>query len=584
MIAMSKTSETKKKILDLLKTGNKRLIDIYPVLGLSAATVSQHLKELKEMNLIIEIDNSHFKNEKYYSINKDYAENNYLENKATRRSFSKLGFGIIGIVIVIAAFALFFNYSSPKGSSQSAQYSSAPSNTLNILLTDPPHVPAGTQTLNVTYSSVQIHLANASSRDWITLNSTGTLDLLSLVNISKVIGSVQVPSNATIDTVALNITQAEIGIDNQSYPVSLSTNRVAGQVSNSGSFNGTSDLLVDFSPTILTLYNNNATLFQMVPSLTAVMVGKQHLSQGPGQSPKDFVLDANTSAGLRALCGGLNITYSEITSSGNNTQIEVTVKDTSNKTIDLQHVLIFGNESLYLNPNPTGTGAFGINTAQFPYSQNGVAKGAFIHGNGINETGRYYNSDQGGRRGNFTNANFTHQIPPLPSGIHAGARIGAADMDINFTNAYNWTSGNMNSSWNPSGTMPPPMQNGKWVEVGGVLNFPRNMIVNPSSAPEIEAHVNQAYAIGAAKQRLGVIGFTVNQNATLSLLSGYPMPYSPNMEEYVIGPGQSVTLVFNGTIGLGGNLVKANFTSGTKYRVVVIGNDGAYVESNVSVS
>ena len=58
---MGRTSETKNRILELLRGGNKRLVDLYPALELSPATVSQHLKELKGMGLISEVDNSHFK-------------------------------------------------------------------------------------------------------------------------------------------------------------------------------------------------------------------------------------------------------------------------------------------------------------------------------------------------------------------------------------------------------------------------------------------------------------------------------------------------------------------------------------------
>jgi|GEM_PF-5885037 hypothetical protein len=580
---MSKTSETKNKILELLKGGNKRLIDIYPVLGLSPATVSQHLKEMKELNLIAELDNSHFKNEKYYSINQGYAENNYVTNETAKKTFPKFGLGVIGIALVLVVLALFSSYSPifSQSKSQQATQLGSQSSTLNILLTDPPHVPMGTRMLNITYSSVQVHLANSASNNWITLNSTGTLDLLSLVNISKIIGSVQVPSNSIIDMVAFNITNAKIEIENQSYPIYITNNRVTGQVSDSSSFNGSSDLLVDFSPTVLTLYNDNSTVFGLVPSATAVMVDKYHLSQQPGGNPQQFLFDVNTSEGLKALCGGINITYSKITSSGNYTQIGIVIKDTSNKSIELEHVLIFGNESLYLNPTLINREIGNVGGAPFPQPQNGMNEGQFPYANRTGGRGGY-NRTPDERRGNFSNGNFIHQMPAMPVyGVGQGGP-GGMKMGINFTNAYNWTSGKINSSWTVGG-MPPPVPNGQWMEVGGFFNVPRNIITNPSSSPQIEDDVDRAYSTGLAKQSLGVINFAVNRNGTLSQ-SNYLMPPPPKMQDYVLSPGQSVALAFNGTVGLGGNLVNANFTSGTKYRIDVIGSEGAYAESNVSVS
>ncbi len=63
---MGKALETKKRILDLLKKKNMTTTELSRELGLSAATVSQHLDELGEMGAVEKVNNEFFKKLKYY--------------------------------------------------------------------------------------------------------------------------------------------------------------------------------------------------------------------------------------------------------------------------------------------------------------------------------------------------------------------------------------------------------------------------------------------------------------------------------------------------------------------------------------
>lgn len=66
---MSKTLETKRKILNLLKKREMTITGLSEELGLSTATISQHMEELQRMGAIEKIDNEHFKKLKYYRLN-----------------------------------------------------------------------------------------------------------------------------------------------------------------------------------------------------------------------------------------------------------------------------------------------------------------------------------------------------------------------------------------------------------------------------------------------------------------------------------------------------------------------------------
>lgn len=63
---MSKTLETKKRILRILKIRQMTISGLSRELGLTEATISQHLGELGRMGAIERIENEHFRKLKYY--------------------------------------------------------------------------------------------------------------------------------------------------------------------------------------------------------------------------------------------------------------------------------------------------------------------------------------------------------------------------------------------------------------------------------------------------------------------------------------------------------------------------------------
>jgi len=114
-------------------------------------------------------------------------------------------------------------------------------------------------------------LANGTS-EWVSSSNTGSVNLLSLVNISQVIGSVNIPKNSTVDMVKFNITSATITIDNKTYNVTVPSQQIIVHVSNTQRVNGTASALIDITPVVASIYTNNSVIFVLVPSLRAVVV------------------------------------------------------------------------------------------------------------------------------------------------------------------------------------------------------------------------------------------------------------------------------------------------------------------------
>ncbi|MEM0154654.1 MAG: winged helix-turn-helix domain-containing protein [Methanothrix sp.] len=99
---MSKTFGTKNKIVKLLKEKPMTVTEISAVLGLSKATVSQHMAELENMSMIKQVDNQHFKKVKFYRLSD--AKTNTVEqrsNSGFRKMIipSVLAILIVGIIL-----------------------------------------------------------------------------------------------------------------------------------------------------------------------------------------------------------------------------------------------------------------------------------------------------------------------------------------------------------------------------------------------------------------------------------------------------------------------------------------------------
>jgi len=102
---MSKTLETKKKILDLLRQKDMTISGLSAALGLSTATVSQHMEELSRTGAVERIENEHFRKLKYYRIRGAEARvlNRYVTYliAAALVSAALLGFYFNGLTYVV---------------------------------------------------------------------------------------------------------------------------------------------------------------------------------------------------------------------------------------------------------------------------------------------------------------------------------------------------------------------------------------------------------------------------------------------------------------------------------------------------
>ncbi len=385
---MSSHGSTKDKVLKLIAEGSNNLTSISDALGLAPSTVSKHLHDLESAGLIEEGDN-HTKKWKYYKISRVAGQDEGRPGWSIIRNRAVVGASVMSMFFLLA---FIFITATPQAGVV---------NSIPISITDPPSVPVGTQALYMNYSSLMAHVVSKGSSEWVDIDSSGRIDLMGLINVSQVIGGLNVSAGSVIDAVAFNISSASTTIDNTTYPVRLLRDRVVASVENNTRLNSSSGVLLDFSPVVVESYTGNVTSFVMIPSVRAVLMPYQ------GKSIK------NLHQGIfgqvryplppiyRHAFAASNITVSNqsLSISGGNLSFVFSLSDTGSKNVTVIGVALEGQEA----PCQTG-GTWGAGLGGCP----GISPQTYQQSNGsvdINADAVYRTSQYNG------NGSFTIRLP-----------------------------------------------------------------------------------------------------------------------------------------------------------------------------
>ena len=343
---MSKLFESKKRIIDLVKEKPMTMTQISEKLGLGQSTTNQHIKELLKIGAIKEIENPYSRKWKYYEYNRGFEkrleDNGY--NVAKVRAFAV---GILAI-IAIAVISIFLfnsrapvspgNYSTIPPSFNSQYSNSSTQGNFVVQLTDPPLVPPGTSSLMIRYSSVGLLYANSSAFKYFNVSSTA--DLLNLTNVTKTIAILNVKNYSMIKTLRLNITSANITINNSTYNVTVPQGYVEAQL-NSSSNSSIGGALINMNPTIVRIYSqNNESIFVMVPNVKAIFIGRSEAASARSigyveRISPDIIRRIRSNSSIM-------ITNATLVSSGNSTMMSIGVKNTGNTTVNLTNMQLNG--------------------------------------------------------------------------------------------------------------------------------------------------------------------------------------------------------------------------------------------------
>lgn len=526
----TKQGATKEEIIRLISQGDNTLSAICKKLDLAPSTVSKHIQDLEDSGIITQRDTP-FRKWKYYDLNPS------MNVEMVRRKGITLSKGLIVSCFVIAGLLTVFYASGAFGSSAGASY-------IPISLTDPPHVPQGTQSLYINYSSLSVEVKNGHSSSWLDLNSSGRLDLMTLINESEVIGLANIKPNSTVEAIRFNITSSSITIDNATYDVYVPTQQVLADIGNGMIKNASSGILLDFEPTVAVIGGQNATEFVLVPMLKAAVA----------QNSGAVVRNASV-VGIHLVTpfiGGkmfppsiinATVTGATLSTSGNYISFSATVK---NGGMDNLTIVSMALENSSAQQNGKFVMTAGNGNAGFGMPQGGgiaIAVGPMqgqMPGNS-----RYFTRHNGTGNGFVIASDTTPQL---------------------------YTESNSTVTINASALYP------SLATQGGIINItPRTpasrIVIAGFGMQKLLMQSGQAFSYGFGPSG---INFIVESNGTLSVPTDMAKQFqfvSFNSIGYTVTPGSSETFSYSGSIG--NSIGQVNQSSG--YKLVIFTNMGPLI-------
>lgn len=632
---MSQIGKTKKDILKILSKKQHTITDISNMLNLSPSTVKQHFDELQEMGAIQLVQNEFIKRWKYYKTTPNFSldSNTQDQAKINYKGAVPYAIGALAVLAILSAIFVFGLFNNNSNTLATAGTSSHSSNTLttslisasaasteyalSVQLTDPPHVPENTQALILNYSSFSVNVLKGNTYEWINVSGSGSVNLMSLVNISQIMGNTFLNSSYKVVGVALNVNSAYIKINNITYSIIVPEKQIYANLSNQTTINSNSSVLVDFSPTVSSIYSSNSTLFVMTPSVKAMFYGNYSFkNKSDYEVGRKFDLNNSEFLAVRSN-GNITITSANIIQYGNlsnilnsSTKISVTIRNNGNKTIVIKqillsgkltshillkndsmlvirnngfqglsvniskinisrisrnpfHIIITGNDNISNKMNITDAKADNLSKHYIAYPK--LAFDSFINNVNIHDYGLGNGNLMIVSRSNTTsnilvstNSNFTGNVSVGNIQGHYILRTNTSTSSSLTNNSFDY------------GT-----DNGFSNRYGFDNNRTSLLMFNLTGEDVSEEHV------GFNMVLINQLMFLISKNGTMTLPGNGPISVPFNNSGYSIAPGASVTFTFNGSILCGNGRIIGSFSNDSSYNLIVIGTKGSFAYANV---
>ncbi len=563
---MGKTWDMKRRILKLMESGRKTPSEISAALSIAPSTVTQHLKDLERMGAVRESNDEFVKKWRYFELNPGFnarmMENPEMMRMKAKSKLPYLAAAMVAAVFVIGAAALLASQPNAAAAQAAA--------IVPIRLTDPPTVPAGTNALLISYSSLQVHTKGQSNATgWISASGNGSVDLMSLINESEVIGSVKIGANTLVDMIRFNVTSARIVINGTAYNVTVPSGMVTAHIGGAGRVNSSANLLLDLSPSVVTIYTNTSTIFVLVPSVRAVVVPGNGSSASIGAR---VPLNVNERANIGEGSPNITVSSAGLAQIGNMTRFSITVRNNGNGSVQLDHIFVYGNESITVHPGQLAA------NARANSSTGAVSNSSANTSIGVNASSHISIADQ--------------ERPQI--GVSAGA---AAGLGIGANGSKAGLNATAAAEQEREYGYP-----GIRIDVNGTAFGINSILGTPLSGSE---SVKELLGVGGDVSSLRVLNFQITQGGQLLLpfsgrcgggtqeAAGVAMPcpaatdteiHSQIGSGYTLAAGSSATFSFNGTIGMAFGHITVSPVAGDNYTIVVRGEEGAAASVNVTAS
>ena len=233
----------------------------------------------------------------------------------------------------------------------STSFSAAgPQSLLVVQLTDPPQVPQGTESLNLTYTSLSLLVGEPSGSgkvNTVSVSSTpaggsATLDLLRLQNVSQTVAAANLPNDSIVYSVTFTVSGIAIDVDGVVSQVTLAVggNSFSVTISQPPPLRGENVALLQLNPIVVGTPNG----YQLIPSAVGVIKS----SQGQGQEQVGYQHQLNNGDNnyLHNARGNLTANLVALSVSGTTTTVTVQVNNTGSIDVMVGAIGLHGNFSV----------------------------------------------------------------------------------------------------------------------------------------------------------------------------------------------------------------------------------------------
>ena len=212
-------------------------------------------------------------------------------------------------------------------------------------LTDPPIVPQGTTSLNLTYTEIDLLVAepgsSAQSISIVPSGGSATVDLLKLENISQTVASTNLPNGSEIFSATFVVSSIKIEVNGTSSAVTLATggNTLLVTLVNPVAVQGTNALLLELNPTII----NSSSGYQMVPSSLGVFKPQSEITDKDNKVGNTQELSDQDQGELHHWKGSISANLVALSVSGTNTMMSIQITNTGSGPARLVLIGIHGD-------------------------------------------------------------------------------------------------------------------------------------------------------------------------------------------------------------------------------------------------
>jgi len=253
----------------------------------------------------------------------------------------------LAAVIIVASFL----YMAGPGATSTSPSTSAIAgqSVLAIQLTDPPQVPLGTRSLNLTYSAVNLLVGEPASNSQVTTSTisitpsggSATIDLLTLQNISQTVASAKLPTGSTVYATSFTVQSITININGTVSTVTLATggNTLGVTLAHPALLQGDCDVLLELNPVVV----DTPTGYQLIPSIVGIVKPFSEFHPGDENIGTRRQIGQHDQGELNQAGGQISSSLVSLAVSGNTTTFTVQVNNTGSEPVSLIAVGLQGN-------------------------------------------------------------------------------------------------------------------------------------------------------------------------------------------------------------------------------------------------